>query len=94
MADQSLWYLCQEGRLDEVRTAIANGVDGDWINEWGDDGLTGLMWMLENEYHASLCVKLVLRLSDFFQKRKLMFHSMNIGLFSQFRSKICIENIS
>ena len=63
MADQSLWYLCKEGRLDEVRTAITNGVDGDWINEWGDDGLTGLMWMLQNEYHASLCVKLVFKLS-------------------------------
>ena len=50
-----LWELCEVGKLDEVRSALARGED---VNKKDSDGWTALMWAV-SESHNSI-VKLLL----------------------------------
>ena len=43
-----LWKLCEEGRLDEVREALANGVS---VNSRSEDNTTGLMLALKHHHN-------------------------------------------
>ena len=50
-----LWKLCEEGRLDEVREALANGIN---VNSPSEDNTTGLMLALK--HHHNFIVELLL----------------------------------
>ena len=50
-----LWHLCVDGKLDEVRSALARGED---VNSKSSNGGTALMWAVK-EKHNSI-VKLLL----------------------------------
>ena len=51
-----LWKLCEAGRLDDVRAALARGED---VNSKDLDGQTGLMFAVENKHNSQL-VRLLL----------------------------------
>ena len=53
------WKLCEQGKLDEVKSALACGED---VNESGDVGVTGLMLAICNGYKS--VVKLLLEHPD------------------------------
>ena len=50
-----LWKLCEEGMLDEVREALANGIT---VNSRSEDNTTGLMLALK--HHHNYIVELLL----------------------------------
>ena len=50
-----LWWLCEDGKLDEVRSALARGEDVNDKNSWGS---TALMWAVRNKHNS--IVKLLL----------------------------------
>ena len=54
-AEKSLWKLCKDGKLDEVRSALARGED---VNDKDSDGITALMWAVRNKHNS--IVKLLL----------------------------------
>ena len=51
-----LWKLCEAGRLDDVRAALARGED---VNSKDEDDQTGLMFAVENKHNSQL-VRLLL----------------------------------
>ena len=51
----NLWRLCYDGKLDEVRSALARGEDVNDKNSWGS---TALMWAVRKKHNS--IVKLLL----------------------------------
>ena len=45
----ALWQLCKNGKLDEVRAALARGGD---VNDKDSDGWTALMWAVFREHNS------------------------------------------